>query len=194
MRAQMRESFHWDAGDSHSSPAFFVCYSDPYHPKCVVSLLWKKAILQTESCKWLQGVLRLKNPCFSGNILKNCPCGFYLGYFIERMLFFICFVDILRLVPLVLWREIHLLFYLSSFRCCVSYLWHNELPPTYWLNTTRICPVSFSVGQEVGALDLSWVPISMLSGLQSFEGLTRAGGTTSKLAPSTWLLAGGHSS
>lgn len=39
MRAQMRESFHWDAGDSHSSPAFFVCYSDPYHPKCVVSLL-----------------------------------------------------------------------------------------------------------------------------------------------------------
>lgn len=43
------------------------------------------------------------------------------------------------------------------FRCCVSYLWHNELPPAYWLNTTRICPVSFSVGQEVGvvlALDL----------------------------------------
>lgn len=113
------------------------------------------------------------------------------------MLFFIRFIDILRLVPLVPWREIRLLFYLSFFRCCVSYLWHNELPPAYWLNTTRICPVSFSVGQEVGvvlALDLSWVPISMLSGLQSFEGLTRAGGTTSKLAPSTQLLAGGHSS
>ena len=94
--------------------------------------------------------VRLKNPCFSGNILKNCPCGFYLGYFIERMLFFIHFGDILRFVPLVLCREIHLLFYLSFFRCCNGYLWRNKLPPTYWLNTTHICPVSFSVAQEVG--------------------------------------------
>lgn len=34
----MSKRFHWDAGDSHLSPNFFVCSSDPDHPKCVVSL------------------------------------------------------------------------------------------------------------------------------------------------------------